>query len=168
MSEKRVRSALLWASVVIVAVVVLCPAAISTSRERARRITCSGNLGSTGLGFKMYAGDHDNAYPDRLVDAGRYVANLPELFVCPSSGNETGSFETVDEWTDYVYISGLGETSSPDTVLMYCPAKNHHGDGGNLLFQDGHVEWFNSEKHCGEDETSFEDMIRTIREQGKP
>jgi prepilin-type processing-associated H-X9-DG protein len=61
------------------------------------------------------------------------------------------------------------ESVHPSTVLMYCPAKNHKGDGGNVLFADGHVEWVNSEntKLDGMD-TSFEDVIGTIGKEPKP
>ena len=113
----------------------------------------------------MYAGEHGEIYPERLTDIGKYLGFQPALFRCFGSGNEPGKFDTVDEWTDYVYVPGLPESVHPSTVLMYCPAKNHKDDGGNVLFADGHVEWFNAKGNAS-GEPSFEDVIGTI--EGRP
>ena len=147
----------------VLLVVALCIPAISTSLKRARRITCSNYLKQIGFGIKMYAGEHGEIYPVRLREVSEYMAHQSGPFCCPNSGNEPGTFETVDEWTDYVYVPGLPESVPPETVLMYCPAKNHEGDGGNVLFADGHVEWFNSEiaERDGM-ESSLEEVIGTI------
>lgn len=148
-----------------VALVIFLPALVCP-RERAPRISCANNLKQIGLGIKMYAGDHGKAFPAMLVDTRRYLADQPRLFICPQSGNRPGPIETVDEWTDYVYLSGLTSTSAQDKVIVFCSSKNHDWDGGNILFRDGHVEWFNSDgKTRGE--PSFEDMIRAIRQQRK-
>ncbi|MDP6525252.1 MAG: DUF1559 domain-containing protein [Kiritimatiellia bacterium] len=141
--------------------------AIACSRERLPRISCANNLKQIGLGIKMYAADHGKAFPPRFVDIRNYMADQASMFICPTFGNEPGPIGTVDEWTDYAYVVGLSETNAPNTIVMYCHPKNHGGDGANILFLDGHCEWFNSEgKTSGE--TSFEDMIRQAREQGKP
>jgi prepilin-type processing-associated H-X9-DG protein len=162
MKKKRIASVALWVSLaVIVSAVALCYS-VDSARERARRVSCCSNLKFACFALHMYAADHGEIYPERLAEIGKYLAFQPALFRCFGSGNEPGTFETVDEWTDYVYVPGLPESVLPDTVIMYCPAKNHKGEGGNVLFGDGHVEWFNTQNHCGEDETSFEDVIGTI------
>ena len=134
--------------------------------ERARRVGCAGNLKQIGLGIKRYAEQHDGAYPSNFSAMSSYVTDEPSLFVCYSAGSETGSIATVDEWTDYTYVHGLSKTSKPDCVLAYCTAKNHKGKGGNILFLDGHVEWFNAKGNTS-GETSFEDVIGTIRGGGR-
>ena len=162
MKKKRIKFIVLWVSVAIV-VIAVCFFEVTAAIERARSISCSGNLKCIGLGLKMYAGDHGEIYPEKLADIGKYLGFQPSLLRCFGSGNEPGTFETVDEWTDYVYISGLPESVHPSTVLMYCPAKNHKGKGGNVLFADGHVEWFNS-KIAERDgmESSLDEVIGTI------
>ena len=133
------------------------------------RVACANNLKQIGLAVHVYAGDHDNLFPDKLRQVTQYVGSQPQLFVCSESGNEPESIETVDEWTDYGYVSELTTTSAPNSILAYCHPKNHKGQGGNVLFADGHVEWFNSQKdRLDEMQTSFEDVIRTIGKEKKP
>ena len=142
------------------------------AQPRCHRIPCSNNLKQIGIALKMYAGDHSEMHPDRLVDLGRYVSYQSKLFVCPpysrhsGSGTKPGTFETVDDWTDYVYVSGFAETNAPSEILMYCNPENHDGKGAYILFLDGHVEWFNSEGNTS-GETSFEEMVRTIENRGR-
>ena len=167
MNKKRIGDMVFWVSLVAVVIVVLalCVSSLSTKWDRDRRVSCVGNLTHINLGIKMYAADHGNVYPQKLVDLGRYLTYTPKLFVCPASGNRPGDFETVDQWTEYQYVSGLHESLPSDTVVACCPPQNHDGDGGNILFRDGHIEWFNSTKHCRKEEESFEDVMGKARDQ---
>jgi len=167
--SKDVRRWLFWLGLLFLlgCVVAIVLPAVVCSRERSRRTPCANNLKQLGLGMKMFAGDHDEMFPSKLVDIRRYMADQAKIFICPRSGNKPGTIETVDGWTDYVYISGLSETNSPSEILMYCPIENHGGEGGNILFLDGHVEWFNAEENTS-GETSFENAIGTIGEELKP
>ena len=162
--SKGVRRWLFWLGGLVlfgcVVVIVLPP--VFCSRERLPRIDCANNLKQVGLGLKMWAGDHGEVYPNKVEECSRAA-----LLICPSSGSELVFpliLDNVGAWMDYTYVPGLPESVPPDTVLMYCPAKNHKGDGGNVLFADGHVSWFNTQKHCGEGQTSFEEVIGTIGE----
>jgi hypothetical protein len=133
----------------------------NNARRRARRVTCANNLKQIGITVNMYAGDHDNLFPDKLRQVTQYVGYQPQLFVCSESRNKPESIETVDKWTDYVYISGLTATSSPNAVLAYCQPKNHKGEGGNVLSVDGHIEWFNAKGNAS-GEPSFDDVVGTL------
>ena len=148
--------------------------AIAQARERARRISCANNLKQIGLGVKMYAGDHRESYPTSIKQGSRYLAHQAKLFYCPSDGIRTPTNEISDMTAinnSYGYRayedSGLtpplrmGESSLPGQLVM-CDKNgsdplptssveadgdwggNHRGDGGNMLFGDGHVEWYNS------------------------
>src|SRR5687768_5697534 len=47
----------------------------------------------------------------------------------------------------YVYLGkGLKEPVHPDRVVAYEPPGAHHGWGMNVMFGDGHVEWFEEPK----------------------
>ena len=43
-------------------------------------------------------------------------------------------------------MSGLNADSPPDAVLLYDRKENHNGEGRNVLFVDGHVEWMSEEE----------------------
>ena len=97
------------------------------------------NLKQMGLAAAMYTVDHTNSPPD-LQSLTGYL-NAPRIFVCPSTGHSTGTLARVQQWTDYVMVTGASVTTRPDSVMMYCPRQNHKGNGGNILCADGHVEW---------------------------
>ncbi len=49
-------------SLIALLIVLLLPA-IERAQEAARIITCAGNLKQLGVGFRVYANDHDNTFP---------------------------------------------------------------------------------------------------------
>jgi prepilin-type processing-associated H-X9-DG protein len=120
----------------------------------------------------MYAGDHREQFPASVKGASRYLAHQAKLFTCASDSARTPTNEIVDMTADnnsYGYrvydvdSSGLrmSESSQPNQLLM-CDKNgtddlptsdvegaaawggNHKGAGGNVMFVDGHVEWYNS------------------------
>jgi prepilin-type processing-associated H-X9-DG protein len=40
-------------------------------------------------------------------------------------------------------VSGLNVTAGAETVVVYEPVSNHGGDGMQVLYGDGHVDWLN-------------------------
>jgi prepilin-type N-terminal cleavage/methylation domain-containing protein/prepilin-type processing-associated H-X9-DG protein len=146
--------------------------AIAQARERARRISCANNLKQIGLGIKMYAGDHREKYPTSITSASRYLAHQAKLFLCPSDAYRTPT-NTIGEmaeennsygyraWEDTDGGTRMSESTVPNQLLM-CDKNgdgdlptgdveadeawggNHKHDGANILFVDGHVEWYNS------------------------
>ena len=96
------------------------------------------------LACKMYAVDHNEAFPPSFLALTNYV-NDARLFVCPGSNHKPGSLQTVDTWTDYVLVTNLSEQSPACSVLAYCKAGNHRGQVGvtgiNVAHVDGAVEW---------------------------
>ena len=120
----------------------LVPVSTGAPRERARRTACMSNLKQIGLGLRMYSSDHNELFPASLAELAPYVgSNSVSLFLCPSAGHRSGAMHDVDSWTDYTCVPGLSETNAPDTVIAMCSPDHHHGDGANVLFVDGHVEW---------------------------
>jgi prepilin-type N-terminal cleavage/methylation domain-containing protein/prepilin-type processing-associated H-X9-DG protein len=146
--------------------------AIAQARERARRISCANNLKQLGLGLKMYAGDHREQFPVSIKSLNRYIAGQGKLFFCPSDGARTVTND-VDTMTadNNSYGYRIYETdssslrlseSTPPNQLLLCDKNgtdalptsdveggstwggNHKGAGGNILYVDGHVEWWNS------------------------
>ena len=118
--------------------------AIGQARERARRTSCMNNLKQIGIAVHLYATDNMERFPktlQELVDGG-YIDSL-EIFKCPSAS--TGIPDNADSG-DYAYKTGLTESADSGTAIARDKAENHKGQGGNVLFVDGHVKWQSASK----------------------
>jgi prepilin-type processing-associated H-X9-DG protein len=134
------------------------------SRETANRVKCASNLKQIGLAISLYAKDHGGQYPNLLAVLPSDQDITAEVMTCPSSNDEkpaaTDMAEIVAELTaaetkapghkhclSYVYIGkALTEKSVAETTIVaYEPLENHDGDGTNVLFGDGHVEFISKQ-----------------------
>jgi prepilin-type processing-associated H-X9-DG protein len=124
----------------------------SCSPEPAWRIKCASNLKQIGLSLQIYAGEHSGQYPASFQELLPAADITTEVFVCPLS-TDTRAFgpttlETLQVFGEpghnsYVY-AGAGLTSAtitPSHVLAYENLSNHGGDGMNVVYGDGSVEW---------------------------
>ena len=164
--SKKLGWLLFWSCGLLIVAYFVLISAMPNAHSRSPRISCANNLKQVGVGLKMWAGDHGKVYPNTIEECSPYLGYQAPLLICPSSGNAPGPIETVGEWTDYIYITGLSETNAASEILIFCPPKNHKGKGGHILFLDGRVKWFNSEGNNRG--MSFEEVIRKAREQLKP
>ena len=113
---------------------------LSRARELAKRAVDSANLRGVGQSLAIYAHDNDGAFPpdlEALVVAGMCT---PKQFINPSSGN-------VEPACDYYYVvwscaeAGQGEGVQVDWITAYSDPAFHAGEGANILYYDGHVEF---------------------------
>ena len=133
---------------------VLLPS-LSKARETANRVKCGSNLRQIGMGCLIYANDHNGKLPpDQGTLLKEADLTLP-VFLCPSgnttvppevlAGNLDAKATWVNQHSDYVYL-GAGKTqatANAETVIAY-EKDNHHNDGMNMLFGDGHVEYLHT------------------------
>jgi prepilin-type N-terminal cleavage/methylation domain-containing protein/prepilin-type processing-associated H-X9-DG protein len=154
-------------AIIGILVAMLLPA-IARTRELGRRAVCQSNLKQIGLGLKMFAQDRAESYPVSIKsDLPNYIANQGRLVFCPSSAavpNDALSTALAIN-NSYAYRTGVSEKSPPGQLVM-CDkdgsgagasnpgasvqaatgwGRNHSAiepKGGNVLFVDGHVEWF--------------------------
>ncbi len=128
--------------------------AMGDARERAQQTACLSNLKQIGLGFLMFAEDHDEFLPgEQWVEASLQYMNNPGIFVCPSRTHLP---------VGYAYNEKLLELNPADipmpakTILLFesniggqspvggpadVPPDGVHNGGVNCAFVDGHVKW---------------------------
>ena len=140
------------------AVSILVPA-LAAARERANRVKCASNLKQLGFGVQMYANDNKGRYPADLGTLAVYLAGDVDVnvFGCPSAGGVDGpgaevlkDKEKLRDWVNenshYIYLgAGLNAGAGDDAIVAHDLDENHEGEGFNILFKDGHVEWFTHE-----------------------
>lgn len=114
------------------------------------RVPCASNLRQIGQAIMLYARDHDRAYPPTL---DLLVTDLhPSCFVCPYSNDRAATGPTTKAiaakitgqgYCSYLYFGAGLTMSSPSDIIVACDHPDNHKDAGiNVLFADGHVEWF--------------------------
>jgi prepilin-type processing-associated H-X9-DG protein len=130
---------------------VLLPA-LNRARETANRVKCASNLRIIGQAMLLYSNDHKGQYPPDLGTLLRTQEITIDVFVCPSGDNQVppqvrnGGIDQMVQWVnangDYVYLgAGKNNQSPADEPLVYEKPHDHGGDGMNLLYGDGHVEF---------------------------
>jgi len=129
--------------------------ALNRARFAARQTMCVHNLKVIAIQLRMYADEHDGAFPDKWSTLVTYLqTTTPEWldqFVCPEQSRRyekehgvpytvTGP-EDVDERSSYVLVPGLRMTDDKNTILAYEKGDNHGGIGHSLIYIDGRGGW---------------------------
>jgi prepilin-type processing-associated H-X9-DG protein len=120
---------------------------ITPQNEREHRIRCASNLRQIGQAIELYIANH-KAPPDTLFSLIT-ASNLgTDVWICPSSddtaaGNSAGVLNPPGHCSYVYYASGrsLQWFNNPDHIVASENSGNHDHQG-NILFADGHVEWF--------------------------
>ncbi len=126
---------------------------LNRARETANRVKCASNLKQIGLAGLLYSNENRGKHAPTLGELLRTQDITIDVFSCPSSGDEVpaevraGDMDAkvawVNEHSSYVYTGdGKNNAMPAEDVLCYERMHNHDGDGINILFGDGHVEFF--------------------------
>lgn len=110
----------------------LSPSADSRSID----VVVTNNLMHIWLILRDTIGECDR-FPRSLSELNRLNLDT-NLFVCPSTGSRAGPMQTVEQWTDYIYIGGAWE-GIPRTALVISPPENHCGNYGYAICVDGYL-----------------------------
>jgi prepilin-type processing-associated H-X9-DG protein len=123
--------------------------------EAAQRVKCGSNLRQIGQAIALFAHANGGSFTPDFETLLLSEDITFEVMVCPSSGDTKapgpttrstiGNLRGKPGHCSYVY-AGRGLTTATVTaahVVAYEPPTNHGGDGMNVLFGDGHVEFLN-------------------------
>ena len=104
-----------------------------------------------GQAMMLYATENQGAFPPRPEDLLLSQPITSDVFVCPSTTDTkapgTSAVAAAAKLSagghlSFIYVgAGLNSNATPDTILLYEPITNHSGDGINVLYGDGHVEF---------------------------
>jgi prepilin-type processing-associated H-X9-DG protein len=125
--------------------------AMNRSREVANRVKCASNMRQVGQAILLYANEHKGNYPPDLGTLTMTEDIGPIVFLCPDSNKslpkdmDNMTPEQKADWvnrnSDYVYVGqDMNFNGPPDRVVMYENIQDH-GQGMNMLYGDGHVEF---------------------------
>jgi prepilin-type processing-associated H-X9-DG protein len=122
---------------------------LNRARETANRVKCASNERQIGQAMLMYANENRQKYPPDLGTLVKTEDITPMVFICPDGNAGAPAALTKDQqvdWvnvhSDYVYLgSGFGTNAPASQIMLYEKPGSHSGDGMNLLYGDGHVEW---------------------------
>jgi len=126
---------------------------LNRAHESANRVKCASNLRQIGQACLLFANENRGRYPADIAEMVRTQDIGAVVFTCPSAGDDlpaevrAAPLDAQAKWAmehgHYVYLGAgkMGNALTPDTVVAYERDENHDGDGMNMLFGDGHVEW---------------------------
>lgn len=108
---------------------------LARAREIAKRTVCTTNMHAVGGALLSYASDNDGAFPVDIAKALNDSGLSPKVLNCPSC-----------DQSNYRYIPGWSTNDSPQEPVVYEPLENHDGEGGCILYLDGHAEFVNKDR----------------------
>ena len=88
--------------------------------------------------FKLRAAmDDGDRFPASFSQL-KYAKLDGQLFVCPGSGSRAGTMDTIESWSDFIYVGNDSE-GVPELPLLISPPENHRGEYGYIIFVDGRI-----------------------------
>ena len=119
----------------------------------------SDHLPMRHLAYELYkyAEAHDGRYPDTLADLRQNESFDPALLLSPGSRRQPGAMEDAEQWTDFLYVSGLtlDDNKAEFPILVEDPGANDDG-GAWMIDLDLGVAYASG--------LSLEEDLRAIRE----
>jgi len=122
------------------------------SRQVDNRVKSAMNLNEIGKGMLAWARDHNHQLPDSMSTILENEDILPDQFVNPAGSDDRARGPTTQallaDFTmpghcSYLYFgAGLPDTGDPRTIVACEAPGTQNWSGMNVLFLNGHVEFF--------------------------
>jgi prepilin-type processing-associated H-X9-DG protein len=123
---------------------------LHAAAEQANRWKCASNMSAIAMACIMYSnGEKAGDLPDSAATLCIDQCLSSDVFLCPSSHDTRAPGSTPQQirqalvaggHESYIYCAnGLNSKSPSNAVVLYEPL-DHHGNGSNVAFADGHVE----------------------------
>lgn len=109
---------------------------IQFAKTRANAAKCVTNLRKISLGLHEYAARHDGDFPEGLGSLYPDYVDDEKVFDCPATKKIGSKIRP-----EYLYFTGLRETSSPNEIIARDLDGNHGKTRVSILRLDGVVEW---------------------------
>ncbi|HKS37564.1 MAG TPA: hypothetical protein VJW76_10270, partial [Verrucomicrobiae bacterium] len=120
--------------------------ALAKAKDRAASIRCVNNLKQMGLAARIYATDHNDAFPPDFLSMTNELVS-PKVLVCPLDSNPAAAAASDwagfdPSWNSYDYVTrGLTESTPgfETKVLFRCRIHGHEckGDGSVVMSHSG-------------------------------
>jgi prepilin-type processing-associated H-X9-DG protein len=109
--------------------------ALGQAREQARRTQCINQLKQISFAIAQYADDNKERLPVSFDDLAPYVSGSTKIFSCPSAPGSLYKLNSSAQWQ--------GAQLAP----LVTESLDNHRQGGNVLYNDGHVEWHRANEY---------------------
>jgi prepilin-type processing-associated H-X9-DG protein len=127
--------------------------ALARARYMGQRAICTNNLKQLGLATIMYADNNKSKYPtsDKWCDLIERYHKNDKLYICPSAEQGKCNYAINKNLPEYsiqikrtselvlLFETKPGWNQSGGSELL--TTENHHGEGCNVAFCDGHVSF---------------------------
>lgn len=122
-------------------------------RETAGHQPCPSSLSQIGCAILLYSNENNGFCPPDLATLIPTQGQTEEVLHCPTSPGKPA----------YIYTASGQHLRDLDNNAVVCfePKECHDGDGSNVLFGDGHVE-FIPEREADEIRRQFDSGVRPI------
>jgi prepilin-type processing-associated H-X9-DG protein len=125
----------------LIAVVKEMIPSLRRAREAANRVASMSNMRQILMGCVMYANDNNGKWPDDLKGIAKYVPN-PVVMKNPHHPDLNPAF---------IYLKPKNiRGGNPGQMMVLYESHKNFGDGINIGFADGHVEYVQSKQRFDE------------------
>ena len=115
--------------------------AFARAHEIANRVKCAANLRTIGVALNQYSAANAGQMPPTLPLLIQAHLLTQQDLICP----DDSATSTTQPASSYAFVNPQATMNgSARSAVVSEPPTLHKGDGANVLFGDGHVEWLNA------------------------